>query len=360
MPAAHMTRVERLKRLERLLPLGAAAEHCLDGAQLLAILGDTYGGGSPSARRRALQRDLEELVKAERIEVVNPGGKPLRYRRVAEDADDGPGMWEYTLQQVRDLVAEAIPKRRLDRLWARLLTDPKGPLLDERRLRFVPDTLRLVPAEVYARVLTAVIEALTRRCVLRVDYRDAEGLRGEARLHPQALVQRGPIAYLFALKNDEDEPVRLYALHRMIGAQAVAETPARILAGFDLDEAIKSGRVDFGQGALVDLELRVRGYVADLLSVCPFTEKQTLEDEPPGSDFDYRIRARVPSTGQLLRWLLGAGDNVEVIGPAELRRVVAVQAAKMAGLYARESATSAPRTNASDDMAQPPEGSADA
>jgi hypothetical protein len=35
----------------------------------------------------------------------------------------------------------------------------------------------------------------------------------------------------------------------------------------------------------------------------------------------------------LLRWLLGARDNVEVVGPAELRRVVAVQAAKMATIY---------------------------
>ena len=60
---------------------------------------------------------------------------------------------------------------------------------------------------------------------------------------------------------------------------------------------------------------------------------QTLEDEPTDSDYELRLWARVPSTGQLLRWLLGAGDNVEVVAPADLRRVVAVQAAKMAALY---------------------------
>ena len=39
------------------------------------------------------------------------------------------------------------------------------------------------------------------------------------------------------------------------------------------------------------------------------------------------------STGQLLRWLLGAGDNLEVMGPGDLRRVVAAQAAKAAAIY---------------------------
>ena len=45
---------------------------------MLEILTDAYGVGNVSARRRALQRDLEELVKEGRIEAAKPGGKPLR------------------------------------------------------------------------------------------------------------------------------------------------------------------------------------------------------------------------------------------------------------------------------------------
>ncbi len=78
----------------------------------------------------------------------------------------------------------------------------------------------------------------------------------------------------------------------------------------------------------------MRGYLATLLSACPLTDEQELADEPEGSDFDLRVRARLPSTGQLLRWLLGAGGNVEVVAPETLRRVVAAQAAKTAALYA--------------------------
>jgi predicted DNA-binding transcriptional regulator YafY len=65
-----------------------------------------------------------------------------------------------------------------------------------------------------------------------------------------------------------------------------------------------------------------------------------FEDEPKGSEFDLRVSARVPSTGQLLRWLLGAGDNLEVIAPPDLRHVVAVQAGKMAAIYSDRSGVS--------------------
>lgn len=338
MSATALTRIQRLKRLETLLPPATTASHdCLDGARLLDILSEEYGTGDERARRRALQRDLEELVKDERIEPVNPGGKPLRYRRSGDDSDEGPLILQFTLQQIRDLVAEAVPTRRLDRLWQRLLSEVGGPLLNEQRLRIVPDTVRLQPVELYSKVLQAVIAALAQRCVLKVLYRDAAGVRAEAELHPQAIVQRGPIPYLFALKNDEEEPVRMYALHRMIRAEALPGTSARAAEGFDLDDVIRKGKADFGQGELIDLEIRVRGYLAAVLPVCPLSNSQTVKDEPGESPFTLRVHAQVASTGQLLRWLLGAGDNLEVLAPAELRHVVAVQAAKMAALYQEQS-----------------------
>lgn len=333
MPAAHQTRIQRLSRLETLLPKpGTAPKHCMDGARLLEILGEAYGHGSPSAQRRALQRDLEELVKEARIEAVNPGGKPLRYRRCGDGLEDDPLIWEYSLRQVQDLIAEALPKRQLDRLWERLLHELDAPLLSEQQLRVVPDTLRLRPAELYPAVLEAVVSALAQRCVLKVSYRNAEGDRSRPVLHPQALVQRGPVPYLIALKNDETEP-RLYALHRFLKAEADPKTPARQADGFELDRAIAEGLIDFAQGELIDLTVRVRGYFTQLLLTCPFTEDQVVAEEPEDSDFDLRVSARLPQTGQLLRWLLGAGDNLEVVAPEAFRHVVAEQARKMAAMY---------------------------
>ncbi|NEX22227.1 WYL domain-containing protein [Thiorhodococcus mannitoliphagus] len=327
-------RYERLKRIEGVLPpVGAAEADCRDPQWLLQRLGDAYGDADPKAQLRALQRDLRDLVKQGRIAAVNPRGKPLRYRRHKEDLKEDAAIWSHTLQQIRDLVGGVAKARQLDRLWQQLPTNDEVPLLDGDRLRIVPDSLRLRPPAANPDALTAVIAALAQGCALEVKYENAEGERKGARIHPQAVVQRGPIPYLFALKNDEDAPVRLYALHRMIKATVLPEVPARKAQGFNLDQAIAEGRVDFGQGTMIALELRVRGYLTTILLDCPLSDDQEEADEPEGSDFALRVTATVPSTGQLLRWLLGAGDNLEVVAPADLRHTVAVQAAKMAGLY---------------------------
>ncbi|MEA3641810.1 MAG: WYL domain-containing protein [Lamprobacter sp.] len=336
MSAANYDRIQRLRRLEALLPKPRTkATDCLDGARLLEILNTTYGTGSPASRRRALQRDLETLVKDGRIEAVNPGGKPLRYRRTTHALDDDALIWDYTLRQLQDLVAEAVPKRQLDRLWERLLYERDQPLLSDQQLRVVPDSLRLRPVELYPHVLQAVISALAQHCALQVTYRNAAGERSTPLLHPQALVQRGPIPYLFALKNDEDQ-LRFYALHRLIRAKAEPQRPVRAAPNFDLDQAIAEGKVDFGQGEQIRLVIRVRGYLTQLLLACPLSDEQVWEDEPDDSAFDLRIEAELPQTGQLLRWLLGAGDKLEVLAPTELRHVLAEQTRKMADVYVQE------------------------
>ena len=47
------------------------------------------------------------------------------------------------------------------------------------------------------------------------------------------------------------------------------------------------------------------------------------------------MRVQVPETGALLRWLLGLGDNVEVVAPEGLRMVMREQSVKVARHYAR-------------------------
>lgn len=334
MSATHLERIERLRRLTGAIPQAhTAAERCPDVNCLLRLLAEVYAQPrTAAAGRRMLQRDLAELVRDGRIVPVNPGGKPLRYRRHAEVADDDPAVLAFARRQIAELVGEMVPQRRLNALWRALLPPADDPLLDEKRLRILPDTLRLLPAEVAPQVLTAVIAALSEQAALEVLYQNNAGERSRPILHPQALVQRGPVTYVLALKNDEPEPVRFYALHRLIKAQLV-EQPARIAAGFDLDRAIEQGRVDFGRGEMVPLQLRVRGYLDAVLRDCPLAEEQRLEDEPDDSEFSLRLWAKVPSSGALLRWLLAGGDNIEVVEPMALREVVATQSAKMAGLY---------------------------
>lgn len=112
--------------------------------------------------------------------------------------------------------------------------------------------------------------------------------------------------------------------------------------GFDLDQAIAKGLADFGRGEMIALKIRVRSHLTELLQTCPLSADQDEQQEPDDSDFKLRISATIPSTGQLLRWLLGMGDKLEVIEPPALRQTVRIQAAKMAGLYAESPGTETP------------------
>lgn len=334
--AKYVDRVDRLKALERLIPAHASASQCPDPTLLLERLASRYEEcRSEGARRRAMQRDLEELTKAGHIEVVNPGGKPLRYRRVRDEPD--ASVWNYVQQATRELIDSALPLRRFDRLWSQLLdteSDP-GLRLGENKLRIVSDSLRLQPAAIRESVLTDVLVALARSQTLSIGYRSGEGRSSRPTLHPQGLLQRGPRLYLFALKDEETEPLRMYALHRITSSRVDAET-ARKFPGFDLQAQIEKGAADFSDGNLIDLELRARGYVVELLRDCPLADGQQVDVEPEGSAFEAKITARLPASGQLLRWLLGCGDNVEVVAPADLRHVVAAQSAKTAAIYCSE------------------------
>lgn len=336
--AAHQDRIERQAKLLERIPMNGDDALCPDASQLLEKLGTLYGEeASQTARRRAIQRDLSELVKADEIGPVNPGGKPLRYRRLKSSAvagDDHPYVLELMRETVRKVVEAEFPSGHLDAVWRRFLQEDDEVGLGQEKLRVVTDTQRLCPADIRKNVLSDVLVALASSRTLTAMYRDRDGKVTSPTLHPQAFVQRGPRAYLYALKNDEPTPVRMYALHRFVST-SVGHEPAREAAGFDLDKAIRSGQVDFADGETVDLELLARGYVADLLRDCPLSPTQCIDDEPEEGEFEVRINARVPATGQLLRWLLGCGDNIEILAPERLRNVVAAQAAKMAAQYAK-------------------------
>ena len=338
MAVAHKDRIDRLNLLRRLIPRNTAGQGGPDARQLLARLAEHYEASkSDAARMRAIQRDLDALVKEGDIEVVNPRGKPQRYRRKADLDSTDPRLWAYAQSLMRSLIRDAVPEKRLERILASLREEGEDFGLGDDKLCILSDTQRLLPADFKEEVLLAALEALAQSRTLQATYRDGAGKQSRPELHPQALLQRGPRLYLFALKNDEAAPLRMYALHRFTSAK-VGEGPGRRAEGFCLQEAIRKGQADFAGDGAVQLELRVRGEVADLLRDCRLSADQVIEEEPDDSPFTARVRATVPETGQLLRWLLGCGANVEVLAPAKWREVVISQLDKMRSVYGTGSA----------------------
>lgn len=326
MAASYRDRLDRLDRLEGALP---ASGDGLDCRTLLTRMSSTYSAASQSARVRAIQRDLEELISEGRAESVNPGGKPLRYRQTNDGTDRY--VQDFAWRQIQAAIEDLVPEGEVAQVMRLISAKGASVGLGEDRVQILTDHQPLIPAALKVGVLGAVLQALVCSCAIEARYRDAQGKTSSPVLHPQAIVQRGPRIYLYALK-DEEREVRMYALHRFTRA-SVSQTPARPAAGFSLQAAARSGFADFSDGERLELVLLVRGYVAQLLHDCALSDDQSLVDEPEGSAFDYRLSATVMHSGNLLRWILGCGDNLVVVEPISLRAVVAAQHAKAAGLY---------------------------
>lgn len=327
MVASYQGRIERLDRIFNNLPVRGDG---LDARRLLERLGGAYPGASDGARLRGVQRDLEELSNQGRVEITNAGHKPLRYLRCAELHDDTYAQ-RFALEQLRTAIKELIPAGDISSAM-RLIADHHDVLGTQAgRVRILADGLQLIPAAIAPGVLNAALEALVNSNVLIARYRDTAGKVTTPTLHPQAIVQRGPRVYLYALKNDEYD-VRIYALQRFTRA-SVGEARARKAPHFALDHAIDSGFADFSEGAEITLTLRARGYVAELLHDCALSTDHLIHDEPDDSPFDIRVVATLRQSGKLLRWLLGCGDNIEVVEPLELRSVIAAQHGRASTLY---------------------------
>lgn len=201
------------------------------------------------------------------------------------------------------------------------------------KVRTVPPAQPLLPSPINAEVQQTVYGALLADRQLDIQYlkRGGDELL-EYRIHPLAVVQRGPVTYLCCRVNGA-ERLRTFALHRIQSARALDEQ-AEIPAGFSIDEVIASGEFGFGIGKQIRLEAIFRNGAGDHLYETPISTDQTLKELKDGN---LKLKANVADTQQLVWWLLGLGDGVEVLKPMALRKTMAAAIENMSKIYCAES-----------------------
>jgi len=86
--------------------------------------------------------------------------------------------------------------------------------------------------------------------------------------------------------------------------------------GFNLDDYIASGELDFAIGGSITLKAKISNQVTIHLQERPLHEDQTLTKCDDGA---YILESTTQNTNELRWWLLGFGDQLEVLEPAELR-----------------------------------------
>jgi predicted DNA-binding transcriptional regulator YafY len=204
------------------------------------------------------------------------------------------------------------------------------------KVRSVPAAQMLLAPAVAPAVRDAVTDALLHERQLDIRYRRrGEEAVMEARVHPLALVQRGPVLYLSCLFFDYDD-ARMLPLHRVESAHERDEA-SRYPKDFSLDAQIERGEWAFGAGESIKLEAVFAPGYGDHLYETPLSKDQVIETLPNDR---LRVTATVADTPQLVWWLLGFGGGVEVVAPRELREAICGEIKNANAVY------QGPRSNA--------------
>ncbi|MBI3713742.1 MAG: WYL domain-containing protein [Burkholderiales bacterium] len=291
---------------------------------------------------RTIQRDLIELAQIFPL-IVDERSKPYGWSW-HKDANtfDLPGLSTseaLTFILVEQNLQHQLPPTTLEALQPYFKT-AKHVLANSlnvnrskawlNKVRTIESTLPLLPPTINHENQSIIYEALLQDRPLQLEYQK-RGTKAPSiydLVHPLAIVQRGKLLYLVCTFADHDDP-RLLALHRVVSATLLYDESRRPLE-FDIDRYLQSGAMGFCAGELINLEAIFTRQAGEHLCETPIKRDQILEELEDGR---LRLQVQVPENRELLWWLLGLGDGVEVIKPVKLRHEIKAKVSRMAKMY---------------------------
>lgn len=272
---------------------------------------------------RTIQRDLNKL--SERFPLESDESKPQGWWW-SKDAGvlDIPGLDPQTamvFKMVEEHLKPVLPTTTLAVLkpWfesaSRVLHGSGLPVTNwPSKVRVIPRGMPLLPPKVDPSVQNAVYTALLDEKQLKVAYRaKTSDSPREHILDPLAMVQRGSLIYLVAATRTRPQPFQML-LHRMLSAEILDES-AMMIPGFDLDQYIAEGGLNYVLGPPVALVLKLSASAISAVTDTPLAEDQVIEKCEDGW---FEVRATVPNTVELRAWMRGFGSEAELVSPAEL------------------------------------------
>ena len=278
---------------------------------------------------RTIQRDLRELSTLlpdlESDENKDIAGWCWRKNALVSDIPGIDPAMALTFKLSETFLREMIPPTILELIRPYFISadnimkglDQQGFRDWTNKVRMLPRTQPLIPAQIDPEVVLIVYDALFKGVMFRGRYRRRDGDEAEYDFHSLGLVFRNSVAYLVANVWDYQDP-RHYALHRFKKCELIDE-PSRIPKDFNLDNYLRTGSFEYvdPKSSMIKLEAVFRYGSAMHLYETPLSEDQVLIS---GGEGTVRLSATVRDSEQLKWWLLGFGDCVTVIKPTDLAK----------------------------------------
>jgi predicted DNA-binding transcriptional regulator YafY len=197
------------------------------------------------------------------------------------------------------------------------------------QVSFIPDHAATIDQKVFKTVLAALRERRT----ISFDYRSLQQkLHTRRRADPyHAICQQGNW-YVIGYCHERKEP-RMFSLSRMRNITLTADTFA-IPTDFDPHEYFdKEMGVWASSRTPYTVELLIDDEIATYALERKWHNTQKVEQRDDGTVY---VRFTTTQMPEVLRWVLGQGHTVRVLGPEELVGMVKAEGEKVRGMYERQ------------------------
>jgi len=318
----------------RLIPRHPSKVSTTDLIQLLADEGFEI-------TQRSLQRDLLKLSDIYPLQ-RDERSKPYGWSWVSDaSVMDIPGMDSHTAlafwladQHLKPL----LPKTTLRKLQShfKAATDKLNHIQTDQgmpgwrnKIRVLHRGPNLQSPVIDEDIQNQVYDALLKNRKLSICYQPRESGQKEYDINPLGLVLKDGVSYLVCSIGHYTD-IRLLTLHRIIKAD-ILDVPVLVPTGFNLDDYIASGELDFVIKGEVLFKAIFSKSAAFHLAERPLSNDQTIVDQNNGKML---ISATILDTSELRWWLLSFGEYVEVLEPQSIRDDMIATIQSAAKVYA--------------------------
>jgi len=197
------------------------------------------------------------------------------------------------------------------------------------------DWMRNLPkSEVYLSVLAKLAEAWTSRRRVKITYRSLPAAKAAERIIEPYFIEPaapGHSSYVIAYCHRAGE-LRIFKVER-IEAIELTDEAYTIPADFDANRYFKGAWGIVVEGEEQTVRLKFSPEIARLMEETIWHPSQVLEKQADGSVI---MTLKVFYTYELVTWILGWGEKVEVLEPEELRKEVLQTAKTMVKIYQKK------------------------
>ena len=292
--------------------------------------------------QRTIQRDLKTLASVlPGLQVDNhkdlPGWSWSKETQL-RDIPTMDGNMALTFQMVDHFLKNTFPPSVLSQLNPYF--DSANHVLDtldnsgynhwQDKVRILPRTQPLIPANIDENVITVIYEALFKGTQIRARYKTRSGDEVEYDLHPLGLIFRESVVYLVATIWDYHD-LRHLALHRFKQCELLDKKVA-VSEGFNLDKYLAAGSFEYCEKENETIKLKAIFFdrTGHHLLETPLSNDQETSEL---NDDQLQVEATVKNSAQIRWWLMGFGDGVEVLEPEELREEFTEIAENLLDIY---------------------------